>query len=123
MAQELFPEFSDGLIMKHMVGWFSSSTSTNSTGTGTGLVATMGLAAITLPNGSGVAANGVKTGIYASASASGSGSTNSGNAAGEFNLGSHPSGGTNTIRASAKIAGYHQGAVPSEGGTIGSTLT
>lgn len=108
-------------------GWFSSSTSTNSTGTGTGLVATMGLAAITLPNGSGVAANGVKTGIYASASASGSGSTNSGNAAGEFNLGSHPSGGTNTIRASAKIAGYHQGAVPvpSGGGTgtTGSTNT
>lgn len=92
-------------------GWFSSTTSTNTPGTGTGLIGVMGLSAITLPTGSGVAANGVKTGIYASASASGSDSTNSGNAAGEFNLGSHPSGGTSTIRASAKIAGYQQGAV------------
>lgn len=88
-------------------GGFGRSTD----GIGVTGVGNNGLLIIAPPKGAGVAANGVKTGIYASASASGSGSTNSGNAAGEFNLGSHPSGGTNTIRASAKIAGYHQGAV------------
>ncbi|NGX83475.1 hypothetical protein [Aequorivita sp. KMM 9714] len=92
-------------------GWFISSTSTNppTPGTGTALIGAMGSISITPPNGSGVTANGVKTGIYASASASGTGSTNSGNAAGEFTLGTNPVGGTNTIRARAKIAGYHYG--------------
>src|SRR5690554_1159702 len=90
-------------------GWFSSTTSTDTPGTGTGLIGIMGLSAITLPTGSGVAANGVKTGIYASAFASERSSTNSGNAAGEFNLGTNPEGDPNTIRARAKIAGYHHG--------------
>src|SRR5690554_2486554 len=81
------------------------------------------LTIISPPGGAGIVANGSKTGIYASASDSGTGSTNSGNAAGEFNLGTNPEGGPNTIRARAKIAGYHRGAVPSEGGTIGGTST
>lgn len=97
-------------------GWFSSTTLVGTPGSGTALIGAMGLNAITNPNGSGVAANGVKNGIYASASAFETGAGNSGNAGGEFTLGTNPTGGTNTVRSRASIAGYHRGQILGQGG-------
>ena len=80
-----------------------------------------GLSIITPPKGAGVAGTGNSTGVFGHAINGTATSGNSGNSGGYFSLGTNSIGDTN--RAYARIAGYHQGAVPSEGGTIGSTLT